>query len=265
MTDHKNSKLVDLKVGDPDPTGAGKISTIVFQAEGVLVYLDQDFGISWVTEEEFTEFAADFGDVSNRVLMLETLTNNLYKKKKLKDTNYLLAQGLARVLDDRDSSNAMEILDVFEKSLEEQGRQLLKIEFIIASFLTTIFVIIILGVLWFVRNPLQYILGPGAFELVIASLCGGIGAFVSTFIRSLNFTGDIRVSSKIYSFDGAMRIFFGIIAGFVMALAIKSNVFLGIVNDVGGISFAVICFLSTIACASESLVPSIVKKVEDKI
>ena len=261
----ENKKLLDLKVGDTDPTGAGKINTIVFQGDGVLVYLDQDYGISWQTEEEFTEFAADFGDVSNRVLMLEVLTSNLYKKKKLRDVNYLLAQGLVRVLDDKVSDNANEILDEFEKSLEEQGRQFLKIEFIVASFLTTIFVIILLGILWFFRTPLQYIVGTGAFVLVIASCCGGIGAFVSTFIRSLNFTGDIRVSKKIYSFDGAMRIFFGIIAGFVMALAIKSNIFLGVINDVKGISFAVICFLSTVAGASESLVPSIVKKVEQKV
>lgn len=263
MPDQK--KLVDLKVGDPDPTGAGNISMIVFQAEGVLVYLEEDYGISYITEEDFTEFADDFGQVSNRVFMLEIVVNNLFKKKDRPAVNYLLAQGLARVLDDKDSTNANEILNNFEKSLNEQGRQILKIDFIVASFLTTAFVIVLLAILWFLRSPLNFIVGDGAFEIIIASCCGGIGAFVSSFLRTLNFIGDVRVSRWIYCFDGAMRIFFGIIAGFVMALAIKSNIFLGIVNDVGGISFAVISFLSTIAGASESLVPSIVKKVEEKI
>jgi len=197
--------------------------------------------------------------------MLEGLTTNLYKGKKLRDINYILAQGLARVLDDKDSTDANNILDEFEKSLEEQGRQLLKIEFIISSFLTTGLVLILLCTTWLLRFNLGYILGSNAFELVIASFCGGIGAFVSSFIRSLNFTGDIRVPKSTYSFDGAMRIFFGIIAGFIMALAIQSNMLLGIINDLKGSSMSLICFLSTIAGASESLVPSIVKKVEEKV
>jgi len=49
MSDPK--KFVDLKVGDDDPTGAGKIDTIVIQADGLIVYLEQDYGISYATEE----------------------------------------------------------------------------------------------------------------------------------------------------------------------------------------------------------------------
>jgi len=162
-------KFIDLKVGDDDPTGAGKIDTIVIQADGLIVYLEQDYGISYATEEPFTEFAEDFGQVSNRVLMLEGLTNNLYKGKKLRDINYVLAQGLARVLDDKDSTDANNILDEFEKSLKEQGRQLLKIEFIISSFLTTGLVILLLGVTWLFRFHLRNILGSNAMEIVIAS------------------------------------------------------------------------------------------------
>jgi hypothetical protein len=256
---------IDLKVGDLDPTGAGKIDTIVIQGDGFIVYLEEDYGISWSTEEHYTGFAEDFGDVSNRVLILEGITNNLYKGKELRNINYILAQGLARVLDDKNSVTANKVLVEFEKSLEEKGRQLLKIEFIVASFVATVIVIIILCLLWMARYGLAFMLGDNAFQLVIASFCGGIGAFVSSFIRSLNFTGDIRVAKSTYRFDGAMRIFFGIIAGFITALAIQSNMLLGIINDLQGSSTSLICFLSTVAGASESLVPSIVKKVEEKV
>jgi len=258
-------KFIDLKVGDPDPTGAGKIDMIVIQGDGFIVYLEEDYGISWATEDHYGNFADDFGEVSNRVLMLEGLTNNLYAGKDLRNINYILAQGLARVLDDRSSANANKILDEFVKSLEEKGRQLLKIEFIVASFVATVVVILVLCLLWMARYGLACMLGNNAFELVIASFCGGIGAFVSSFIRSLNFTGDIRVAKSTYRFDGAMRIFFGIIAGFITALAIQSNVLLGIINDLKGTSFTLVCFLATVAGASESLVPSIVKKVEQKV
>lgn len=263
MSDKK--KLIDLVVGDPEPTGGGKIQTIVFQAFECIVYLDQAHGINWETGEEYTGFPDDFGLISNRVLILEGITKNLFAGRKLKDINYLLAQGLARVLDDKNSANAIQVLDEFATSLEEQGRQLLKIEFIIASFFTTSFVLLMLLLTWLFRWNFSFILGPGAFELVMASYCGGIGAFVSSFIRSLEFKGDIRVPKNIYSFDGALRVFYGLIAGFIIALAIKSNILLGIVNDITGSSIYVICFLAAIGGASESFVPSIIKKVEEKV
>jgi hypothetical protein len=261
----EKKKLIDLIVGDPDPAGGGKIQTIVFQGADCIVYLDQSNGINWETGEDYSGFPHDFGLISNRVLILEGITKNLFSGKKLTAINYLLAQGLARVIDDKNTKNAKEILDEFETSLSEQGRQLLKIEFIIASFFTTMFVILMLCLTWLFRCYFSLALGTNAFALILAAYCGGIGAFVSSFIRTLNFTGDIRVPKNIYSLDGSLRIFYGLIAGFIIALAIISNVLLGIVNDFEGSSLSLICFLATIAGASESFVPSIIKKVEEKV
>ena len=254
-----------MVVGDPEPSGGGKINTIVFQGDGSLVYLTDDYGISWMTEEHYSDFPDDFGLVNNKVLFLEGITNNLYSGRKLRSTNYLLAQGLARILDDKHSRNANQILVEFEKSLEEQGRQLLKIEFVVSSFFTTFFLLVILSLSWIFRFNIELMLGKDAFDVLIAAYCGGIGAFVSSFIRSLNFTADIRVPKLVYSLDGALRIFYGVIAGFIISLAVKSNVLFGVVNDLKGISMVLICFLATIAGASEYLVPSIIKKVEQKV
>jgi hypothetical protein len=258
-------KFEDLVEGDKDPITDTTIKSLVLKGEGFIVYLDDEHGICWSTDEDYSDFADDFGLVSNHVTTLEGITTKLFKGDELKNFNYLLAQGFARVLDDKDSTNANKMLEGVEKTIHENGRQLLKMSYITASFMTTICVGLFITLTWIFRLEVLEIIGQSALEVLLAVFCGGIGAFISSFIRSLNFDGDVRVPRNTYRLDGFLRIFYGLIAGFVMSLAIKSNVVLGLINDLDQKSLAVVCFFSTIAGASESLIPSIIKKVEEKV
>jgi len=48
-------------------------------------------------------------------------------------------------------------------------------------------------------------------------------------------------------------------------LGIKSNILLGLINDIDEKTLLIVCFFSTIAGASEKFIPSIIKKVEEKV
>lgn len=259
--------LNDLMVGDPAPTGGGKIQDIVYQSEQFIVFLSEDYSSNWVTSEDYDGYPDDFGLITNRVRVLELLAENLFKGKVLRELNFCSAEGLARVLDDKKTTNANKVLDAVEETIKERGRQVLKIEFIHFSFLTTLVVMALLIFSWLARESFIFLLGQNAYEIILAVLCGGIGAFVSTFLRSLKFEGDIRVSLTVYRLDGFLRIFYGLIAGFVIALAVKSNMILGLINDLDNVSLslALLGFIATVAGASESLIPSIIQKMEKQV
>jgi len=191
-------KLIDLVEGDEDPICGGPIKTLVMKGEGFIVYLSIDHGICWSTDEDYGDFSENFGLISNRVKTLENLGNKFFKDEELKNFNYLLAQGFARVLDDKNNDNADQILNEVEKSLEEQGRQLLKTNYIISSFVSTLIIGVLIILSWIFRDEITLIIDRNAFEILMASFCGGIGAFISSFIRTLNFQGDIRVPKTTY-------------------------------------------------------------------
>jgi hypothetical protein len=258
-------KLIELVEGDEDPMCGGPIKTLVMKGEGFIVYLSTEHGICWSTDEDYEDFSEKFGLISNRVKTLENLGSKFFKGEELKNFNYLLAQGFARVLDDKSNDNADQILNEVEKSLEEQGKQSLKTNYIIASFVSTLIIGFLIILTWIFRNEVTLIIDRSAFEILMASYCGGIGAFISSFIRALNFHSDIRVLKTTYILDGFLRIFYGLVAGFLISLGIKSNILLGLINDIDEKTLLIICFFSTIAGASEKFIPSIIKKVEDKV
>lgn len=197
--------------------------------------------------------------------MLEHLAEKIFRKKDTTKFKYLIGEGLARVLDDKDTAVAMVALNDAEVQLKAEAKHILKTYYIAASIITTIIIIYMFFTIWVNRASLAYGFSSHAQHVVLASLCGGIGAFVSSFFRSMNFEGDVTIPNWVYSLDGFLRIFYGVIAGLIVILAIKSNLLLGIVNDQTNPSFEVLMFIAIIAGASESFIPSIIKKIEEKL
>lgn len=258
-----NKNLIDLVEGDKDPICGDVIRTLVYKDVHFIVYLTDDSNINWATEG-YTNFAPDFGLITNRVKSLEHVTKNLYSNHRLEDMNYLLAEALARCLDDHNTILAKDMLDDIETRIATSGNQILKIKYLLSSVKSTVLIIVFLIMCWILREFITPVITESGFTILLASLCGGIGAFLSSFIRSINFKGDVHIEMYVYKIDGALRIFYGVIAAFIIALAIKSNFILGMLNQLN-YSVALLCFCGCAAGASETLVPSIIQKLEGSI
>ncbi len=250
------------KAGDVIPVLNKKIETIILIASHFIVFLDDNHAIEWITEKEYTSYAPDFGHVVNKVRRLETINESLFTGEKLKKYNSLVAEGIARLLDDHSSKDALEILDEADKQIINQGVQKHRINYIISSAVCSTLVAIVIYFLFTCKSDL--ILTNTAHSILTASLFGGIGAFISAYFRSQNYTPDVSIKTSIHVLDGSLRIFYGIIAGTMISLGIKGNVIFGFLNDGTDKSMIVMAFFCLVAGASEFLVPNLIKQVEGK-
>ena len=259
-----DTPLISLVERDTDPNTGVKIYYLIQKSDSFIVYLDKSGEICWSTTED-QNYPTDYGMVIQQMKMLENLSHNLFLPKQRKKFNVLLGEAFARALDDSDSTNALIMFGQIEASIKQYGKQRLRTQYVLGSILTTVACIVAFCLSWFFRDDIIERIGPGAFTIMISSLCGGIGAFVSSFWRTIKFDGDITIPVAVYRLDGFLRIFYGCIAGLIMTIAIRSNMVLGLVNDSAELTLSLSCFFATMAGASESVIPSVIKKIEDKI
>ena len=206
-----------LKPGDSSPTGNNKIKTVVVQTDMYIVCINDDNVIDWATNEDYGDWDKDGGKVLNKVSLLENLTVRIFDNElDIHRFKCMIAEGLARIIDDRDAKTAFDILSHVEKKIITIGKEKLRISYLKSSFTSTILVILLLVMIWIMRNYIQSYLNLTVFYGILCSLGGAIGAFVSTFLRAKSYDANIEIEVKIHLFDGALRIFYGIIAGLIV-------------------------------------------------
>ena len=101
-----------------------------------------------------------------------------------------------------------------------------------------------------------------SYLLVVSCLCGGLGAFISSFITSRSYNANPAIGANIHFLDGVFRIVYGIVAAFFLYLGIKANAVLGFV-DTESTSNYIFYFFCALAGASEVLIPNIIKQKEN--
>lgn len=256
-------KLIDLIAGDVDPICGTKIKELVMKSNDFIVYLSEKDEIYWATESYGT-FPDDFGVVVNRVRELETINGKIFKGKELNSFNYLVAEGLARLLDDRKTENATKLIDEAERKITLHGKNKNRLTYIVSSLVFTLVLGLLIFTCFLLKDPITKGLTKNTYEIIVCSLFGGVGAFISVFLRSNNYDPDISLGKRIHIFDGLLRNFYGCLAGLLVCLGVKANIIMGFLNETDK-SLIVICFITLISGASESLIPSLIKQVEGKI
>src|SRR5262249_33450549 len=120
------------------------------------------------------------------------------------------------------------------------------------------------AVLWCNRVPAREFLGSNALEVILCTCAGGVGALVSTIIRVRDVNLNASSGPVLHYFEGSARVVVGFTGAFLVALAIKANLFLGLANVTSSetIRFATIAAVCFVAGASERVVPSLIKQIE---
>ena len=88
--------FMQLHEGDLERTLNKQIDTLIEATETYIVYLDEECFVEWSTNDDYEEFSRSFGEISNAIAHLETLSIALLSKRQIKPFRRLLGEGMAR-------------------------------------------------------------------------------------------------------------------------------------------------------------------------
>ena len=247
--------------GDIEPTLNKRIHTLIYECNRnhCIVYLDEDLFVEWSTNTSLPE---GFSDIANRIGHLETLSIVLLGRKHIEPFRRLLAEGMARILGDRDIIKAKECIEMAETFLRARSIERARKWYLITSLVVSAIVLILAGLLWLARNEVPLFIGVNAFEVVLGALLGGVGGFMFILMRFKKIEMDSSAGWTIHCLESFARVAMGIAAALFMALAIKADIVLGITKD-SDHSLAFLLVLCFVAGWGERFVPSLISRVEN--
>ena len=229
-----------------------------------MVSIDNGINLNWYTEEN-CHFAEDFGEIDSEIALLESLVDRIFINDKTNRLAYkkLLGNILARALDDEKTDTSRKILKECESRIVEHSKERVRTAYI--SYSVASVVLVGIAIIFLMLNRLEI----GSFfnkqlliyQLFLCTLFGGLGAFITTFARFVNYQGNIMSGLPIHRLDGFLRILYGLVAGVFVTLAIKGNV---IASFADKSDIWIRYFFSMVASASEILVPNLVKQFENR-
>lgn len=248
-----------LNVGDV--FNGRTIKRIILQSDTCIVFLDLEANVNWQTGDEYGAFADDFGAVRSRAGSLESIPNDLLAPSQREALQRMIGEALAGVLDDKASDNANSILAQAEIFVKARTTERARRWYLSSAFAVCAIAVLLALALLGMREPVQQRIGLAGFEVILATLMGALGAVLSMILRVSKLDIDAMAGSGIHYFEGAVRTTAGMAGAFLVALCVKGNILLGIINATDQ-TIPFLLAIGVVAGASERLVPNIIKKVE---
>lgn len=256
----------DTKIGDIDEVTGEPILYIVYSSTDFIVTIDEELSLNWLTTDDYTVYAPDFGEVVGSCDLSDALIDRIfdddfnrfaYKK--------LLGSVIGRILDDKDSTGARKLLAIIDDRISEHGKERVRMIYMYSAIGTVLVVGFLLAIVVLFGGYLQAkFLDPTRYQIILSILLGGVGAFITTFARFNNYKGSLIAGVPIHRLDGFLRIFYGLVAGLIIYLAMKANVLIGFASDTKYIPW-LYYFIAMVAGASEVLIPNLIKQTEGEV
>ncbi len=248
--------------GDPDPSLNKTIHTLIDADKDYIVYLDDDFFVEWSARPGFEGTQSkDFGEIANRIALLETLSLTQLRACQILPFRRLLAEGMARIIGDKDRPTACETIDKAEAYVHSRGSENARSWYILGALVAASVGLFIAAILWFFRGKVIPELDQTTFDVLLGALLGGAGTFLSILNRSTRIAMDPAAGAFIHYLESVARVLTGNAGALLVALAVKANVALGLTQSFDH-SLAALLVLCIVAGASERLVPGLIKHIE---
>ncbi|MGA2261080.1 MAG: SET domain-containing protein [Acidobacteriota bacterium] len=249
------SKLCE---GDKDPTLNKTINTLIEATEDWIVYLDADLSVEWAQNDNIAE-TESFGAIANMVAYYESLSSELLAKRHIEPFHRLLGESLARSYENH-TERANEILTRAKEYMDARSKERAKMWYLCssASVVTCVSIVILLVKCFYAHFYLWA--GPAWTDIIIGSLFGSIGAFISIISRSSEISVNAAAGLKIHIIDGLARVFVAMLGAFLVAVCLKANLVLSMPNGLDSPRLYLIAFC-IVAGASERIVPDLIQKV----
>ena len=252
--------LFNLKDGGYDKALNKHIKEVVLVSDTFIVYVATDLTIQWQTTEE-QAWDKRAGEVLNQVALLETRSRFIHDPATLAAIRRQIAEGLVRYFDGMGAESALIVLHEAAVELEARNKEVCWGWYFRSAYAVTFVSVAALALLWVLRNPVRGIVGIGAFDVLMGTLCGAVGALLSVTTRGDRLYLDANAGKRIHTLEGLSRIGVGLAGAAFVALAIKGGILLGGAHFAGS-QFALLLAFCVAAGASERMVPNLIGKIE---
>ena len=244
--------------------GKREIRFLVYFNKNVLVYVDNEFDVNWVTTPEYDELFPKNNELQNEVLNLAASIETTpceYLNESLKlGFKRLVGEGIARALRE-DYVNAKQILAKAEAFVNQRSQEQSRFWYLSASGCAGAVAGAVGLILWLNRTPAIKSIGTIAFEAILACVAGALGATLSIIMRMGKVHLDSLSGRSLHYMEGASRVIAGSLSGLLVFLAFMSGQILPALMKSGNAHVAIL-LIALVAGASERWAPSIVSRLE---
>lgn len=249
-----------LKAGDVDPELNKTIEEIVLSTKDFIVYVDSEQAVQWRTTDhhKMPEYC---GEVLNMVAALEAKSQFISDLKDLRVVRRRIGEGLARCLDGYPKANSLAALREVELELKIRNKEISWKWYFLSAMKLTAILVVCFAILWLLRDFVRACVGAAAFEVIIGTICGAVGALLSVMSRSNRLIMDANAGKVLHQLEGLSRIGAGLIGALLVALSIKAGIIFGGTSFMGN-PLALLLAFCIVAGASERLVPSLIATFE---
>ncbi len=259
----RSGPFAALREGKVDPDFNKTIRTIIMQTATFIVYLDEKDDVIWNTSDDYDSFPGDFGKAMNRLSALEAEPIQHLAAAVRHSFRSLLADGVARLLDEHAVDNAMAVFDRAETYLANRSNEAARFVYLVWGSVPTLLSIVAAVVLWLYRTELDHAFVPGFTVAAVSGCMGGVGAFLSIFLRITAVDLDARAGKRLLAVECVLRIFVGVAAATAVGWAINANLLLGFTATLAGGWIGTKMLLGLLAGSSERVMPTLMKKFDD--
>jgi hypothetical protein len=236
---------------------------LIYASPDFMVWLDKHHDLDWKTSPELDkrneDLKEDLGRIFNNIARLQAIPiDQLCESQKLAGRK-LIGEGIARALK-RDIVNAEAMLAEAHAFILARNEERARLWYLTAAGISAGVFGLLLIYLWCSRRSLSEPLGSRALITFLGASCGALGALLSILLRLGRIALDPAAGPALHYLEGAGRVIVGAMTAGVCAVAIKTGLFLPILNA-PALEPAILlaCFLSG---ASERMLPRFVKQVE---
>ena len=252
-----------LREGDVDAVLNKKVQELILASTTFIVYLDEDYYVEFRSIPDW-HWPEGAGQILNEVASLEVLSSTQITSPYLKPFRRMLAEAVARIFSESSTTSAADILRVARQYLSARAGERARTWYLTAAFAAAFLFVSIAITIWVARDSLGYSTHKHALEVAVFACLGALGALISVLSRSADLPIDAAAGKAAHYLEGVSRILLGVCGGFLVAVAIKANLILGVADAVDNEirRLAVLASLSVASGASERLVPNLIRRFE---
>lgn len=254
-----------LREHDKEPDTGKIIGKIIMNDHDYIVFLEENGDLEWsVWPERAAKIDSDiFGEVVSKVTELEGLSETFDMSEQQKmESKILLGAALVLMFEKAKAQPIREVLKKAETYVTDRMTEAARKWYLSTSSLVTLVAIIGMFLIALLHSRVTDFIGPTGYDVLLGTGMGAIGALISVITRSNKLFVSLSAGRTIHRLEAGARVIVGMLGALLIALAVKSEIFFSVLNTASN-PLAVLLTVCTVAGASERIVPSLIKKVEN--
>jgi len=248
-----------FREGAIDPRLGKRIDTLIVHNDDVLVYLDDELYVEWYYDR--VEIPPGGPGVLNRVSLLGAVQIDGLSTEIRRSFRRMIGEALARLLANLDVDSANQILDKAQEYVNARNLELARRWYVTAAGSVSGVALVVAFIMWWAKAFIVEQLGKMAFDLLMSTCSGAVGATISLLLDIEKRPLDATAGRPAHLFAGITRIVTGMGGGALAALAVRINMVGGFIGGTPH-PFAALLLIGAIAGASERLVPDLITRIE---